>query len=41
MAATEKVMKQAQPTEDEINAFVHKAFGDLVAMLTAALLLRR
>jgi ubiquinone/menaquinone biosynthesis C-methylase UbiE len=37
MAATEKVTKQTQPTEDEINAFVHKAFGDIGAMLTAAL----
>jgi len=37
MAATEKVVKQTQPTEDEINAFVRKAFGDIGAMLTAAL----
>ncbi|HEY2387802.1 MAG TPA: class I SAM-dependent methyltransferase [Candidatus Binatia bacterium] len=38
MAATEKVMSQRpQPTEDEVNAFVHKAFGDIGATLTAAL----
>jgi SAM-dependent methyltransferase len=38
MAATDQTASQRpQPTEDEVSAFVHKAFGDIGSTLTAAL----